>query len=84
MMVRDRMVLPCYHSLMGEIYVGMSACFRFEPITIETAGVYGESTAALISEIGRRITEVTGESRETLWLKQDLVWRCSEAMRSAY
>ena len=32
--------------------------------------VYGESTVALISEIGRRITEATGESRETLWLEQ--------------
>ena len=29
----------------------------------------GESTAALISEIGRRITEATGERRETLWLE---------------
>ena len=32
--------------------------------------IYGESTAALISKIGRRITEATGESRETLWLEQ--------------
>ena len=46
--------------------------FRFELVAVETAGVYGESTAALISEIGRRITEVTGESRETRWLEQRL------------
>ena len=32
--------------------------------------VYGESTVALISEIGRRITEATGESRKILWLEQ--------------
>ena len=29
-------------------------------ITVETAGVYGEFTAALISEIGRPITEAKG------------------------
>ena len=53
-------------------YGALGARFRFEPVAVETAGVYGESTAALISEIGRRITEATGESRETLWLEQRL------------
>ena len=38
-------------------------------MAVETAGVYEESTAALISEIGRRFSEATGESRETLWLE---------------
>ena len=41
-------------------------------MTIETAGVYEESTTALISEIGRHVTETTGESRETPWLEQRL------------
>ena len=35
-----------------------------------TSGVYGKSTAALLSEIGRRITKTTEKNRETLWLKQ--------------
>ena len=39
--------------------LGFSSGLR--PVAVETAGVYGESTAALISEIGRLITEVTGE-----------------------
>ena len=32
--------------------------------------MYGESIAALISEIGRRIIGATGERRETLWLEK--------------
>ena len=52
--------------------------FRFEPVAVETAGVYRESTAALISEIDRRIPAVTGKSRETLWLEQKL---CQEVQR---
>ena len=53
-------------------YRVLGARFRFEPVAVETAGVCGESTAALISEIGRCITEVTGESRETLSLEHRL------------
>ena len=46
--------------------------FRFEPIAIETSGVFGPSTRNIIYEIGKRIAEKTGEKRETLWLKQRL------------
>ena len=53
-------------------YGGLGSCFKFEPVAVERAGVYGESTAVLLSEIGRRITEATGESRETLCLEQML------------
>ena len=35
-------------------------------------GVYGKTLAKLISEIGRRITGVTGDKRETHWLRQRL------------
>ena len=51
-------------------YGALGARFMFEPVAVETAGVYRESTAALIFEIDRRITEATGESRETFWLEQ--------------
>ena len=47
------------------MYGAPGALFRVEPITVEAASVYGESTVALISEIGGRITKATGESRET-------------------
>ena len=46
--------------------------YRFEPIAIETSGVFGPSTRNIIYEIGKRIAEKTGEKRETLWLKQRL------------
>ena len=46
--------------------------FRFEPVTIETSGVFGPSTKNIIFEIGKRISEKTGEKRETMWLKQRL------------
>ena len=46
--------------------------FRFEPIAIETSGVYGPTTRIIIQEIGKRITQATGDRRETMWLKQRL------------
>ena len=46
--------------------------FRFEPIAIETSGVFGPTTRAIINEIGKRISEKTGDVRESLWFKQRL------------
>lgn len=51
-----------YESLIGQ--------HQFEPVAIETSGVYGTSTRCFVQYLGRRITEVTGEPRETFWLKQ--------------
>ena len=46
--------------------------YRFEPIAIETTGVFGHSTRTIINEIGKLISEKTGDKRETMWLKQRL------------
>ena len=46
--------------------------YRFEPVAIETSGVFGPSTRSIVNEIGKRISEKTGEKRETFWLKQRL------------
>ena len=51
-------------------YAALGVRYRFEPIALETTGVYGVATGALLSEIGRRTTEVTGDRRETVWLEQ--------------
>ena len=51
-------------------YAALGARYRFEPIAMETAGTYGSTTGALLTEIGRRITNVTDDPRETLWLEQ--------------
>ena len=53
-------------------YPGLVSRFIFEPIAIETSGVFGHSTRTIISEIGKRISEKTGDKRETMWLKQRL------------
>ena len=50
----------------------LGARFRFKLPAIETARVYEESTAALISEVGICITYLTRESWETVWLEQRL------------
>ena len=44
--------------------------YRFEPIAVESSGVYGSTSASDIAEIGRRIAEVTREPREKYWLEQ--------------
>ena len=48
--------------------------FRFEPIAIETSGVFGPTTRNTVHEIGkeREYQKKTEDKRETLWLKQFL------------
>ena len=53
-------------------YLVLAQRYKFEPIAIETSGVFGPSTRNIIHEIGKRISEKTGDKRETLWLKQRL------------
>ena len=40
--------------------------YRFEPIAIETSGVYGPITRNIVHEIGKRISKKSGDKRETL------------------
>ena len=53
-------------------YPALVRRFQFEPIAIETTGVFGPSSANIIREIGHRLRNATGEPRETSWLKQRL------------
>ena len=55
-----------------KFYSGLQSRYRFEPIAFETTGVMGKTSAKLITEIGRRITQKTGDKRETAWLRQRL------------
>ena len=41
---------------------------------LKTAGVFGKTTEMLLKEIGRRMSEVTGDCRETYWLDRRLEW----------
>ena len=44
--------------------------YRFEPLSVETTGVMGKSSAKFVAELGRRIATATGDKRETSWLRQ--------------
>ena len=45
---------------------------QFEPIAVETIGVYGASTGVILRAIGRRLVKATGEPREDNWFRQNL------------
>ena len=53
-------------------YAGLAGAYRFEPIAVETTGVYGVSTNLVLRAIGRRLVEATGERRESNWFLQNL------------
>ena len=53
-------------------YPALVQRFQFEPIVIETSGVFGPSSANIIREIGHRVRGATGEPRGISWLKQRL------------
>ena len=53
-------------------YAALAEAYRFEPIAVETTGVYSRSTAVIQREIGRRLVRATGEPREAAWFCQNL------------
>ena len=56
-----------------EKYADLDGSYTFEPISIETLGVFNKSARQLLCDLGRKISENTGEVRETSFLFQ----RCS-------
>ena len=53
-------------------YQNLNDRYRFEPIAVETTGVFGRSSSKFVAELGRRISATTGDKRETSWLRQRL------------
>lgn len=53
-------------------YATLAGAHQFEPIAVETTGVYGATTGLILRAIGRRISETTGEPREAVWFYQNL------------
>ena len=53
-------------------YAALAEALQFEPIAVETIGVYGESTGVMIRARGRRLVEATGDPREANWFRQNL------------
>ena len=53
-------------------YADLARRFHFEPLAFETSGVAGPSTRTFVRELGKRMTSVSGDRRETAWLWQRL------------
>ena len=53
-----------------EKYADLDGRYTFEPIAIETLGVFNTSARQLLCDLGRKISENTGEVRETSFLFQ--------------
>ena len=47
-------------------YERLGDAYIFEPVAIETTGVYGPSTTVILKLIGRRLVELTGKPRESV------------------
>ena len=62
-------------------YAALAEAHQFEPIAVETIGVYDESTGVIIRAIGRRLVVATGEPREANWFRLNLA---IETMRSVF
>ena len=54
------------------IIIIMRIIIIITPIAIETTGAMNQLASELITEIGRRITEVTGEVKESIYLFQQV------------
>ena len=53
-------------------YAFLSDTFHFIPLAFETLGCFGSDASSLVSRIGKKITDRTGETRATNFLKQRL------------
>jgi len=51
-------------------YVDLGARYIFEPIAVETLGVFNASARHLLNDLGRRSSLNSGEARETSFLYQ--------------
>ena len=53
-------------------YRDLAVTYAFIPVAFETLGSWGSECRSFVSELGRRITLVTNEAKETMYLKQRL------------
>lgn len=53
-------------------YAAISYTHLFVPLAVETGGVWNAEAIVFLNELGRRISQVTGDHRETSWLYQRL------------
>jgi hypothetical protein len=53
-------------------YTALSTTHTFIPLAFETLGAWGEQAKGFVSELGRRISAITGDVREADYLRQRL------------
>ena len=53
-------------------YRSLTDSYQLEAVAIEKVGTYSEGTKNVVRDIGRRLTEATGDQRETFWFVQRL------------
>jgi hypothetical protein len=53
-------------------YVQIAITHAFVPLAFESLGAWGVQCQKFVSELGRRITTITGDARETSYLRQRL------------
>ena len=51
-------------------YINHTPEHLFSPIAVETMGVLGPRTKVLLRDLGRRVTQTTGEEAATIYLIQ--------------
>ena len=65
-------------------YQELAKTHQFVPIAIETGGAWNEKEVEFISEVGRRITEVTNEQQEAMFLFQRISVALQRGNASAF
>jgi len=53
-------------------YHDLQSNYHFQPVAIETTGVYGKSTAHFLSGLTKKLVDMSGNPRERQWLHQCL------------
>jgi len=51
-------------------YTGLAADYHFQPIAVETLGPINESASLFLAVLGKKISQVSGDERETTFLFQ--------------
>ena len=46
--------------------------YYFQPVAIETTGVYGKSVALFLNCLAKKLVDISGDPRERQWLHQRL------------
>ena len=53
-------------------YTAIATTHTFIPLAFETLGSWGEQAQRFVADLGKRIAAVTGDNRETMYLRQRL------------